>query len=120
MRRVIILLLCLLLLCTFSMTAYAHEIPDESRKGTITVDIAKAKGDYKGRYQERTYLLDVRSESSPSNVTVAGKPLSAISPEAFNAGQEGWYFDASDRMGRVKVRTNRLSTNQDQKIVIGF
>lgn len=92
----------------------------KGEKGTITVDIAKAKGDYKGRYQERTYLLDVRSESSPSNVTVAGKPLSAISPEAFNAGQEGWYFDASDRMGRVKVRTNRLSTNQDQKIVIGF
>ena len=103
----------------FACTLISVSSP-KGEKGTITVDIAKAKGDYKGRYQERTYLLDVRSESSPSNVTVAGKPLSAISPEAFNAGQEGWYFDASDRMGRVKVRTNRLSTNQDQKIVIGF
>ena len=103
----------------FARTLISVSSP-KGEKGTITVDIAKAKGDYKGRYQERTYLLDVRSESSPSNVTLAGKPLSAISPEAFNAGQEGWYFDASDRMGRVKVRTNRLSTNQDQKIVIGF
>ena len=103
----------------FARTLISVSSP-KGEKGTITVDIAKAKGDYKGRYQERTYLLDVRSESSPSNVTVAEKPLSAISPEAFNAGQEGWYFDASDRMGRVKVRTNRLSTNQDQKIVIGF
>ena len=103
----------------FACTLISVSSP-KGEKGTITVDIAKAKGDYKGRYQERTYLLDVRSESSPSNVTVAGKPLSAISPEAFNAGQEGWYFDASDRMGRVKVRTNRLSTNQDQKIVSGF
>lgn len=103
----------------FACTLISVSSP-KGEKGTITVDIAKAKGDYKGRYQERTYLLDVRSESSPSNVTVAGKPLSAISPEAFNAGQEGWYFDASDRMGRVKVRTNRLSTNQDQKIMINF
>ena len=103
----------------FACTLISVSSP-KGEKGTITVDIAKAKGDYKGRYQERTYLLDVRSESSPSNVTVAGKPLSAISSEVFNAGQEGWYFDASDRMGRVKVRTNRLSTNQDQKIVIGF
>lgn len=38
-NRIAALLLCLLLLCTFSMTAYAHEIPDESRKGTITVDM---------------------------------------------------------------------------------
>ena len=102
----------------FARTLISVSSP-KGEKGTITVDIAKAKGDYKGRYQERTYLLDVRSESSPSNVTLAGKPLSAISPEAFNAGQE-----AGTSMPRivwkVKVRTNRLSTNQDQKIVIGF
>ena len=65
----------------FARTLISVSSP-KGEKGTITVDIAKAKGDYKGRYQERTYLLDVRSESSPSNVTVAGKPLSAISPEA--------------------------------------
>ena len=60
----------------FACTLISVSSP-KGEKGTITVDIAKAKGDYKGRYQERTYLLDVRSESSPSNVTVAGKPLSA-------------------------------------------
>ena len=57
----------------FARTLISVSSP-KGEKGTITVDIAKAKGDYKGRYQERTYLLDVRSESSPSNVTVAGKP----------------------------------------------
>ena len=56
----------------FACTLISVSSP-KGEKGTITVDIAKAKGDYKGRYQERTYLLDVRSESSPSNVTVAGK-----------------------------------------------
>jgi len=54
----------------FARTLISVSSP-KGEKGTITVDIAKAKGDYKGRYQERTYLLDVRSESSPSNVTVA-------------------------------------------------
>ena len=37
----------------FARTLISVSSP-KGEKGTITVDIAKAKGDYKGRYQERT------------------------------------------------------------------
>lgn len=37
MRKAISLLVCLMLLLSLSMTAYAHEVPDESRKGSIEV-----------------------------------------------------------------------------------
>lgn len=37
--RIVTLLLCVLLLCAFSGAAYAHEVPDESQKGTIVVEM---------------------------------------------------------------------------------
>ena len=35
----IALLLAVLLLCALPVTVYAHEVPDETRKGSITVDM---------------------------------------------------------------------------------
>lgn len=90
----------------------------DGAQGKVSVTIAKAKGDYKGRYQERTYLLDMRYLKSPASVKVGGEALSAISAEEFKAGKCGWYYDANDRKGRLKVRTARLSTNVDQTIVV--
>ncbi len=37
--RIATLLLCVLLLCAFSGITYAHEVPDESQKGTIIVQM---------------------------------------------------------------------------------
>lgn len=37
--RIATLLLSVLLLCALSVTAYAHEVPDECRKGTIVVEM---------------------------------------------------------------------------------
>lgn len=39
-KQIAALLLTSLFLCSMSVTAYANEIPDESRKGTITVEMA--------------------------------------------------------------------------------
>lgn len=38
-KRVAGLLLCVLLLCTLPVTTYAHEVPDENKKGEITVEM---------------------------------------------------------------------------------
>jgi alpha-glucosidase (family GH31 glycosyl hydrolase) len=87
---------------------------------SVSVKIDKARGDYPGRWQERPYILDMRSTAAPSQVTVNGTALKPISLEDFQAGKSGWVFDADDRMGRVKVRTARLSTNAAQTIVINY
>ncbi|RHJ83253.1 TIM-barrel domain-containing protein [Parabacteroides sp. AM08-6] len=101
----------------FAETLISVSAP-EGQTGTVTVNIAKAKGDFKGRYQERSYLLDTRYLKAPANVTVNGKSLPALSATEFETGNEGWYYDAADRQGRVKVRTAKLSTNAEQKIII--
>ena len=38
-NRIAALLLAVLLLCALPLTANAHEVPDQSRKGTITVEM---------------------------------------------------------------------------------
>ena len=67
---------------------------------------------------ERTYIIDSRRAEAPKMVTVSGKSVAAISAADFKEGKTGWYFDASDRQGRLKIRTARLSTNADQQVVI--
>lgn len=101
----------------FAETLISVSAP-EGQKGKVDVNIAKAKGDYKGRHPERTYILDTRYLQTPASVTVNGQELSAITEAQFKEGKTGWYYDAADRQGRVKVRTAPLSTNSDQKIVI--
>lgn len=101
----------------FAQTLISVSAP-EGKPGTITVNIAKAKGDFKGRHTERTYIIDSRCAEAPKAVTVSDKSVAAISASDFKAGRTGWYFDASDRQGRLKIRTARLSTNADQQVVI--
>lgn len=38
-KRTAVLLLAALLLCAFSAAAYAHEVPDEGKKGSVTVEM---------------------------------------------------------------------------------
>ena len=101
-------------LITMSATAPAGE----ATTAPVTVKVAKAQGDYKGRYAERAYILDMRYAASPKTVTLNGQALPALSAEAYGAGQTGWYFDAADRTGRLKVQTAKLSTDSDQTIVV--
>lgn len=101
----------------FAQTLISVSAP-EGKPGMVTVNIAKAKGDFKGRHMERTYIIDSRCAEAPKTVTVSGKSVAAISAADFKAGKAGWYFDASDRQGRLKIRTARLSTNADQQVVI--
>ena len=101
----------------FARTLITMSAPD-AQKGKVTVRIAKAVGDYQGRYQERTYLLDMRYLKAPASVSVNGEQLPSISAADFQAGKQGWYYDANDRKGRLKVRTASLSTNADQTVVV--
>ena len=40
MKKLAVLLLALTMLCGLSLTAYAHEVPGETRTGSITVNMA--------------------------------------------------------------------------------
>lgn len=101
----------------FAETLISVSAP-EKQQGKVTVNITKAKGDFKGRHQQRDYILDVRYLKSPANIQANGKTLSEISEANLNAGNEGWNYNSTDRHGRLKVRINKLSTNDNQIITI--
>lgn len=82
-------------------------------EGDVTVHIGKARGDYKGRLRERTYVLDIRSAGEPQQVSTDGSVMKRIGEEAFRTGETGWYYDPDDRRGRIKVRSARVSTDTD-------
>lgn len=42
-KRLTVLILSVLLLCTFGITAYAHDIPDVTRKGSVSVTMTYGK-----------------------------------------------------------------------------
>ncbi|MFA6876682.1 MAG: TIM-barrel domain-containing protein, partial [Parabacteroides sp.] len=101
----------------FAETLISVNAP-EKQKGKVTICIAKAKGDFKCRYQQRSYILDVRYLKLPSTIQVNNKTLPEISEANMMAGNEGWIYNATDRKGHLKVRINKLSTNDNQIITI--
>ncbi|MDR3339661.1 MAG: DUF4968 domain-containing protein [Candidatus Symbiothrix sp.] len=97
----------------FAKTLFSVSAP-ESGSGKISVHIGKARGDFKGRLKERVYLLDVRSGTAPSVVKLNGLTLNKLSMADFEAGKTGWSFDPEDRTGRIKIRTEKVSTDVAQ------
>jgi alpha-glucosidase (family GH31 glycosyl hydrolase) len=79
---------------------------------TISITINSCNGDYKGKLQERVYLLEVHSKKEPSKVKAdfEEKKLKNFKDKvAFNSASEGWYFDAADRNGVVLIRTRKMT-----------
>jgi alpha-glucosidase (family GH31 glycosyl hydrolase) len=92
----------------------------DARSGAVTLHIGKAQGDFKGRYATRTYLLDVRADSAPATIKLNGKALTPLSEADYLSGKSGWFFDKNDRSGRIKVRTEKISTNAENSVVMGW
>ena len=103
----------------FAKTLITMDAPKDD-KGNVAVTIGAARGDYKNRLKERTYVLDVRSASEPVSVKHDGTELVKISVAGFENGQTGWCFNPDDRKGRVKVRTAKVPTDKSQQIVIAY
>ena len=74
--------------------------------GEVRVRIDGVKGRYAGQLPKRRYALRVLSRRQPAAVELDGRALPKFADRAaFDAANEGWYFDASERRGSVHVRT---------------
>lgn len=74
--------------------------------GSVVVHIDAVKGGYAGQLPQRRYALRVLSRTSPEAVELDGRALPKLADKAaFDAANEGWYFDAGERKGSVHVRT---------------
>lgn len=88
-----------------SMQAIAVRAPQQG-SGPVTVRIDAVQGRYAGQLPQRRYALRVLSRIAPNAVELDGRALPKLADRAaFDAANEGWYFDANDRRGSLHVRT---------------
>lgn len=84
----------------------------EGGVGPIEVTLNPARGDFKGRLKERSYLLEVVTPYSPQTVWVNGKKVARLSSEGdFARCREGWYYDTCQMGGTIRVKTLKVSTD---------
>ncbi len=101
--------------------AFAKTLIEVNAGKNIDVTINPAKGDYKGKYEKRVYLLEIHS-GAPSAVSINNKPIKKFtSKDAFEkADVPGFYFDANEKKGIVQVKTNYLATSKVQDVRLEY
>jgi alpha-glucosidase len=84
--------------------------------GIITVKVGAAEGRYDGMPDSRAYLAELHIPARPASVRLGDQVLPEITTAAtgrnarnqvragFEAAEEGWYFDPSDRKGVLHVK----------------
>jgi alpha-glucosidase len=97
--------------------AFAKTLIECTAGKDVQVVIHPANGNYKGKYRERVYLVNIHQTAAPKKVVVNGKELKVYaSLEQFNQAKTGFYFNANDKKGTAGIKTNYLPTDKAQTI----
>ncbi|MFF9349692.1 NPCBM/NEW2 domain-containing protein [Streptomyces sp. NPDC014734] len=80
--------------------------------GDVTVRIGASRGEFTGRQRVRPYEFTVHTGSEPRAVELGGKLPRLGSQAAFDAAEQGWWYDRGDRGGVVKIKTPPLRTDK--------
>jgi len=97
--------------------AFAKTLIEVDAAQNVAVKINAAKGDFNGRNKTRVYLLDIHQTTSPLAVSINNKKLKAFSKkQQFDKAKTGYYFDTNDRTGVVHIKTDYLSTSENQEV----
>lgn len=85
------------------------------------VNIGAAKGDFKGKLLQRTYLLQVHSQALPKQVKVQGVKLKKCRDAAgFATAAGSWYMEPGNHNGTLFIRTPLLATDADAAVKIDY
>lgn len=91
----------------------------EQDGGDVAVTIGERAGDYAGKADARPYALDVHTGSAPDAVGVDGTPLDEVADAAaFEAAETGWFYDAEDRGGVVRVKIAAVGSDATATITL--
>jgi len=89
----------------FSEQAIVVQAPAKG-SGPVQVRIDPVRGRYDGQLPQRRYALRVLSRRRPVAVTQESRALPMLADKAaWQAADEGWYFDQAERRGTIHVRT---------------
>jgi hypothetical protein len=102
----------------FATTKFEVSSPGNGN-GPVQITLNAAKGDFKGRLKNRTYLIDLHTNQIPASVSLNRKKLKQVkNKEKFNEPGSSWYFDANDHNGLLHIKTNPLSTDLTSTVEI--
>ncbi len=87
--------------------------------GAVAVGIEPVAGSYHGQLARRAYALRMLAASRPTLVEADGSALPGLALRAaYDAADEGWYYDAMERGGTVLVKTAAHDIRQPRRIAI--
>jgi alpha-glucosidase (family GH31 glycosyl hydrolase) len=95
----------------FARTLVEVEAPKtlDTAGATISIKVDPAKGKYADMPQSRSYVVDVHLPAKPAAIKLNDKSVPAFEKrEEFDKAAEGWFFDARDRRGVLRVKTKAI------------
>lgn len=100
--------------------AFAKTLIEVNKEKNIAIKINAVKGNYRGRYIKRVYLLEVHCPL-PAAVLINHKTVQQfLSKEAFDKVAIGYYFDAHEKNGMLHIKTNYLPASALQEVDINY
>ncbi|MCF7750261.1 NPCBM/NEW2 domain-containing protein [Bacillus subtilis subsp. subtilis] len=89
--------------------------------GPVQLRIEAVQGQYAGQLAQRRYGVRMLSRQRPTAVTLDERSLPMLADKAaWQAANEGWYFDAGERGGSVHVRTAPIDIRQPLSIQLAL
>ena len=102
-----------------STQKFTVQAPGAGKKGSVTIGIGERAGSYDGKADARPYVIEAHTGSAPANVSIDGKGLKqAASREALDAASSGWFFDAEDAGGVIRVKVPAVSSSASAEVVL--
>lgn len=96
-----------------------QKIAMRATDGKVQVTIDPVKGSYDGQESKRAYSLRMLSRQRPAQVRTASASLrEAADRAAFDKADEGWYFDAAERLGTLHVKTAAQDIRQPLQVTV--
>jgi alpha-glucosidase len=104
----------------YASTTFELSAPEKG-KGSMTLKINAAQGDFTGRLKQRAYNVEVFTAAGPSKVRMNGKKLPAAkSLQELSKLKSGWFYDSGNQKGVLHIRTESVDTGTNSDIVISY
>ncbi|WP_260638012.1 NPCBM/NEW2 domain-containing protein [Streptomyces angustmyceticus] len=96
-----------------SATQRVRVTAPRSGGGDVRLDVGASRGSFHGKQTARPYRFTVHTGDAPRAVALAGRALKRLpSARAFEAADQGWFYDRADRAGVVRIKTAARSTDR--------
>lgn len=85
------------------------------------IQIGPSKGDFKGKLNNRAYLLQIHTVKLPKKIVALNKKLKNCKNKLnFDKAPDGWYYNAEDKKGTLYVKIKKFSTKAEINVFFEY